>query len=134
LELLGEWLEKAEFFRRESRRYLQEGVYWAACFAAHQAVELYLKALQVALTGVHDFTHDLARLLEGLEEAGLQVPGDLYTLADALTPHYTMARYPGRKPVTYDKRLAERCVNYMERIIGWVKAQAERLRKAERES
>ncbi len=119
--LPAEWVERAEFFRREARRLLEEGVYWASCFAAQQAVELYLKAFQVALTGVHVFTHDLSRLLYTLEEAGVAVPGELYPLADALTPHYTLARYPGSKTLTYDSRIASRCVDYMERILGWLK-------------
>lgn len=119
MRLPREWIEKAEFFRREAKRYRDEGVYWATCFEAQQAVELYLKALQVALTGVHEFTHDLSRLLYFLEEAGLTVHEDLYASADALTPHYTNARYPGAKAIVYDKRVAERCIRYMERIIGW---------------
>lgn len=121
-----EWLEKAEFFRREAKRHLEEGVYWAACFEAQQAAELYLKALQVALTGSHDFTHDLSKLLEGLEALGLRPPRGLYAAADALTPHYTMARYPGRKPVVYDRRTAERCIGYMEAIVEWVVREARR--------
>ncbi len=91
------WVEKAEFFRREARRHAREGVYRAACSEAQQAVRLYLKALQVALTGLHEFTHDLSRLLYFLEDAGLNVPERLYAAADALTPHYTNARYPGVK-------------------------------------
>ena len=121
-----EWVEKAEFFRREARRHLEEGVYWAACFEAQQAVELYLKALQVSLMGTHEFTHDLSKLLRSLEELGLEVPQGLYAVADALTPHYTMARYPGRKPVVYDRSMGERCVRYMEEIIAWVERVASR--------
>ncbi len=113
-------MEKAEFFRREARRHLEEGIHWAACFEAQQAAELYLKALQLAVMGVHEFTHDLAKLLDTLREVGLEAPESVYAAADALTPHYTMARYPGRKPVVYDKRLAERCIRYMEEIVGWV--------------
>ena len=84
--MLAEWVERAEFFRREALRLLEEGVYWASCSTARRAVELYLKAFQVALTGVHVLTHDLSKLLYTLEEAGVAVPGELYPLADALTP------------------------------------------------
>ena len=35
-----------------------------------------------------------------------------------------MARYPGSKPVRYDKGLGERCIKYAERIIEWVEEQA----------
>ncbi len=115
----GEWLEKARFFYERARSDLEQGVYWAACFEAQQAVELLLKGLQVGLSGSHEFTHDLARLLRGLEALGVRVPGELYPLADALTPHYTMARYPGRKPIVYDEDTGRRCVEYAERIWRW---------------
>ena len=120
----GEWLSKAEFFYRRAAMDLEQGVYWAACFEAHQAVELLLKGLQVAVMGVHEFTHDLARLLRGLQEAGLNIPEELLAYADALTPHYTMARYPGRKPFVYDEDAGRRCVEYARRIWEWATALA----------
>ena len=45
LELPADWIEKAEVFLVNAERHLGEGVYWLACFEAHQASELYLKAL-----------------------------------------------------------------------------------------
>ena len=48
------------------------------------------------MMGVHEFTHDLSRLLSLLEEAGLEIPRELYAAADALTPHYSMVRYSGK--------------------------------------
>lgn len=39
---------------------------------------------------------------------------------DVLTPHYTMARYPGRKPFTYDKGRGERCLEGAKKIASWV--------------
>jgi len=63
LELPADWIEKAEVFLVNAERHLGEGVYWLACFEAHQASELYLKALIVALTGSHPYTHDLTERL-----------------------------------------------------------------------
>jgi len=71
---------------------LREGVYWIVCFEAQRAAELYLKALHLALTALHPYTHDLVELLESLKDAGLEPPEELYTYADALTP---TARWPG---------------------------------------
>ncbi len=102
-----EWIEKAEFFHRSCRQRFEEKVYWAVCFEAQQAIEILLKGLQVAYMGVHEFTHDLSRLLRGLEVAGIQVPRELYVYVDALTPHYTMARYPGRKPMEWAYEVAK---------------------------
>ena len=45
----------------------------------------------------------LCVLLSVLWELGLNIPRELYAYADALTPHYTMAWYPGRKPLEYNK-------------------------------
>ncbi|MET1160364.1 MAG: HEPN domain-containing protein [Thermoprotei archaeon] len=95
------------------------------CFEAQQAVELYLKALSVKLTGLYEFTHDLSKLLKYLEDAGLKIPEQLYVYADALTPHYTLARYPGSKPIVYDEAIAKRCIDYMEKIIEWIMGEAE---------
>jgi len=105
-----------------------------------------LKALHLALTGLHPYTHDLVELLDTLKDLDLEPPQDdlvelldtlkdldleppqdLYLYADALTPHYTMSRYPGRKPLTYNKGLAERCIGYARRIIEWVKEQASKV-------
>jgi len=124
IELPGEWLEKARFFHEEAKRHYNEGVYWYTCYTAHQAVEFYLKAFILALTGLHPFTHDLVELLDAIKDLGYDVPEELYTYADALTPHYTMARYPGRKPVRYNKDLGRRCLIYAEKIISWVEEKA----------
>jgi len=127
LKLPTEWVDKAEFLLRDAEAHISDGVYWMSCFEAQQAAELYLKALNLALTGLHPYTHDLVELLESLRELGLNPPESLYVYADALTPHYTMSRYPGRKPLTYDKGLAERCVKYAKRIVEWVKAEASKV-------
>jgi len=124
LRLPEEWIRKAEVFLDDAKSHLNKGNYWLACFEAQQATELYLKALLVGLTGLHPFTHDLVELIDSLKDLGLKIPENLYVYADALTPHYTLARYPGRKPVRYDKRLAERCLFYAEKIIKWVEKEA----------
>ncbi|AEM38646.1 HEPN domain protein [Pyrolobus fumarii 1A] len=123
-KLPEEWVEKARVFVEDAERHIEAGHYWLACFEAQQAAELYLKALITAVAGVHPFTHDLVELLEALRDLGFNVPEELYVYADALTPHYTLARYPGRKPVTYNKGLAKRCVRYARILIEWVESQA----------
>ncbi|MEM4029621.1 MAG: HEPN domain-containing protein [Thermofilaceae archaeon] len=125
MELPGEWVEKADVFLREAKRHIEEGIYWLSCFEAQQAAELYLKALHVAAAGLYLFTHDLSELLESLKALNFNPPDDLFVIADALTAHYTLLRYPGRKPVSYTKSLAERCVSYAEKIIEWVKRVSE---------
>ncbi len=131
MELPAEWVEKADFLLRDAEKHLSEGVYWIVCFETQQAAELYLKGLHVALTGLHPYTHDLVELLDSLRDLGLNPPENLYSYADALTPHYTMSRYPGRKPVTYNRGLAERCIRYAKRIVEWVKEEASKIESQE---
>jgi HEPN domain-containing protein/predicted nucleotidyltransferase len=121
-ELPAEWVEKARIFFENARRHLAEGHYWLTCFEAQQAAELYLKALVLRLTGVHPYTHDLVELMKAAEEVGLKVPSELKVYGDALTPHYTMARYPGRKPVSYTRDRGERCVEQARAIMEWVES------------
>ena len=123
--LPGEWVEKARVFIAEAERHRRAGYHWLACFEAQQAAELYLKALLVALAGAHPYTHDLVELMEALEQLGLRVPEELRVYGDALTPHYTMARYPGRKPLVYNDARAERCIRQARAIIEWVEAVAD---------
>ncbi len=124
MELPKEWIERADFLLKQARRNLDEGAYWFVCFEVHQAVEFYLKALSLALVGIHPYTHDLVEIMDFLVDAGLHPPEELYPLADALTPHYTLARYPGRSPVVYTREKAERCLSYGEKIVSWVKEAA----------
>ncbi len=56
-----------------------------------------------------------------MKDLGFVLEEKLYSFADALTPHYTMSRYPGRKPIVYNRKLAERCIKYAEEIIRWIK-------------
>ena len=51
----------------------------------------------MALSGAHPYTHDLVELMDAVEALGISVPEELRLYGDALTPHYTLARYPGRK-------------------------------------
>lgn len=98
MPLPSEWVEKAKVLFSDARRHLEEGRYRLTCFETQQVAELYLKALLVMLTGTYPFTHDLVELIEALRDLGLRPPEELYTYADALTPHYAMARYPGGSP------------------------------------
>lgn len=125
LKLPDDWVEKADVFLSDAERHLVEGHYWLVCFEAHQAAELYLKSLIVSLTGFHPYTHDLFELADTLRGLELKVEDEVLIACDALTPHYTFSRYPGRKAITYTRERAERCLLYSKRIITWVKGVAD---------
>jgi len=115
-----EWIERARFFLKEAERYLNDGVYWAACFNAHQSAEFYLKGILYKITNSYLFAYDLVILLDALENIGINVPEKTRLSADYLTPHYTVARYPGTKSIIYDKRRAENCLNHAKIIAEFV--------------
>ena len=123
--LLAEWVDKADVFIREAERHFSEGIYWLTCFEAQQAVELYLKAFIVGLAGAHPYTHDIVELLETLKDLDIEVPSQLILYGDALTPHYTLARYPGKKPFEYNQGRGKRCLEQAKSIIEWVKSVAD---------
>ena len=115
-----DWIERARFFLRETERHLNEGIYWAACFEAHQAAEFYLKGFLLKIINLYPFTHDLLVLIDELEKAGIEVPDEIKESADYLTPHYTGARYPGTRATVYDQRRAENCLKCAKNIASFI--------------
>jgi HEPN domain-containing protein len=125
VKLRSEWVEKGDGFLKGARRAMEEGLYWLACFNAHQAAELYLKGLLASMTGVHPYTHDLAELLEALRAIGVEPPSDVVLSSELLTPHYTLARYPGKRVYTYTAERGRMCIDCAEKIVEWVKKAAD---------
>jgi HEPN domain-containing protein len=125
IKLPIEWVEKAEVFLRNARRNYDEGVYWLTCFSAHQAVDLYLKSLIVALTGIHPYTHDLVELLDAVRAVGIEVSSEVSLACELLTPHYTLARYPGKRVYSYTSERGRLCVEYAEKVVEWVRKTAD---------
>jgi len=105
-------------FLREARRHLGEDIHRLACFEAHQASELYLDVLLVSLTGLHPYTHDLSELLDSLKALGIDVTRDVALTTELLTPHYTLARYPGKRTYTYNSVRASLCIESCEKIVS----------------
>lgn len=108
-------------FLSDAEKHLVEGHYWLVCFEAWQAAELYIKALLVALTGVHPYTHDLVELMDALAGLGVGVSETLRLYDNALAQHYTLARYPGKKPVVYNKARAQRRIEQAKNIVSGLK-------------
>ena len=118
---MSEWIEKAETFLSEAKSARDRGIHWLACFEAHQAAELYLKAFLVEKTGLHPFTHDLSSLLDEIAKLGINIPEEVYQAAEYLTPHYILSRYPRRRAIEYNERRSRMCVEMAEKIVKWVK-------------
>jgi HEPN domain-containing protein len=90
----AEWLDRARARLALARQPLPPGGYWEdLCFMAQQAAELAKAVYQHSGWGF-EFVHDLGRLLDGLVERGVGVPGPVQD-ADGLTGYATRTRYPG---------------------------------------
>ena len=116
-----EFYEKSQVFMREAYGAMKRGIYWLACFHAHQAVEFYVKALLEEKIGSYPFTHDLVTLIETLRALDIDLPEEVIKAAESLTPHYVMARYGSRGVFEYNHERARRCINNAEVILQWLK-------------
>src|SRR3954468_23557664 len=86
------------------------------CFDAQQAAEKAIKAVFIDRGIEFPYIHDLLRLLRLLEQAGEQVPQEIFE-ADRLTRFATVSRYPGSDPVPksiYDIAIAD-----AETVVNW---------------
>jgi HEPN domain-containing protein len=106
-----------------ARQPLPEGGYWEdLCYMAQQSAELAVKAVYVHKGWRFAFVHDLANLLDGLEEQEMDIP-DCVREAEKLTIYATQMRYPGMSGfVTQDDyaqilAIAEEVVTWADGVI-----------------
>ena len=98
------------------------GMWEDLCFWTQQAAELAIKAVYQQHGWLFPFIHDLAQLLNGLQQQGLMIPPDVQE-APKLTVYATLARYPGlTAPATqahYDEaiKIAEDVVNWGQSLV-----------------
>jgi HEPN domain-containing protein len=95
--------------------------YRDVAFHCQQAVEKALKALIVRRTGERPpHVHNLRELLSLLSD--FVPPSSVVEAVLALNPHYRATRYPGvaDDPDFYVARNAERLLEQMEQVSGWV--------------
>ena len=120
----SQWMRRAKSnlaLAKEAK--LDDVVLEDLCFEAQQAAEKGIKAVLV-LRGIDvPKTHEIARLLDLLEQSGLKVPDEIWK-AHALTDYAVEARYPNRiMPVTEEEYpqailLAEKVVQWAAEIIS----------------
>ena len=90
-----DWLARAKGKLALARQPLPEDGFWEGlCYMAQQAAELAVKAVYVSKGWRFAFVHDLAHLLDGLEEKGMSIPESVRD-AEKLTIYATQMRYPG---------------------------------------
>ena len=99
------WVEIAEEDYATARYGLQrrEPLVTTSCFHSQQCAEKYLKAILVFRRKAFPKTHDLDKLKNLCEQAGVIVPISSDPL-DLLTMYAVEKRYPGRAPTRQDAR------------------------------
>lgn len=126
LETANTWLKKAKsnMARAKSGRVSPDILYEDLCFDAQQAVEKALKSLCVIYGIIFPKTHDIAYLVELLEEKNVTVPEDVQN-AKILTGYAVETRYPGDyEPVNEDDYF--KAIEIAEKVLRWVKKEMDK--------
>jgi HEPN domain-containing protein len=113
-----DWLARAKGDLAFARLPLPAGaLYEDLCFHAQQAAEKALKAVYQHHGWTFQYTHDLEKLVTGLEEKGLTLPPEVDE-AIALTGFAWESRYPG-----FGERVSEKeyrdAVRHAEAVVAW---------------
>jgi len=112
-----EWLRRATSNLRLAS--LQDpGVYLEElCYHGQQAAEKAIKAVFVKLGRPFPYTHNLARLLEVLAQAGVAVPAEVREAVD-LTRFAFEARYPAVGPAVTSEQY-QQCLKIARSTVEW---------------
>lgn len=89
-----EWLNRARSDLALARQVGDKIYLEDLCFHAQQAAEKAIKALLIRHKVEFPYIHNLARLLELVEEVGVSVPSEVKRAA-RLTRYAVLTRYPG---------------------------------------
>lgn len=93
-------------------------VFVIMCYEAQQAAEMAIKARLIALDVDFPYTHNIARLLKCLEDAGDAIPDEVRA-ATMLTQFAVTTRYPRRgRQVTEEHHTA--AVQAATAVVSWV--------------
>ncbi|MCS6963236.1 HEPN domain-containing protein [Thermoflexus sp.] len=116
-----DWWVQAQADLRHARYALEGGHYEWACFAAHQAAEKGIKAL-FEHRGARVTGHALTRMLQALQDTGLEVDPNLLAAAKILDKFYVPTRYPNGLPEGaptefYTREEAEHALRCAEQVL-----------------
>jgi HEPN domain-containing protein len=119
-EFVLEWLMRARSNLERARvgRISEEIVYEDLCFDCQQTAEKALKALLISLDKEFPWTHSIARLLDLISEAGIEIPEEVERVID-LTDYAVEARYPGERELVSEEEYEE-ALKLAEAVFDWV--------------
>jgi HEPN domain-containing protein len=113
-----DWLARAKAKLVMARQPLPAGGMWEdLCYMAQQAAEVAIKAVYQQNGWLFPFIHDLAQLLNGLQQQGLTIPPEVQE-APKLTVFATLARYPGLTTATTQTSYNE-AIKIAEDVVAW---------------
>lgn len=122
LEGAKKWLQRAKsnMARAKAGRVAPEVLYEDLCFDSQQAVEKALKSVCILHEIIFPKTHDIAYLIELLENGGVTI-SDNVQQARLLTGYAVESRYPGDyEPV--DETEYIKSVEIAENVLKWVES------------
>lgn len=119
-EFVMDWLRRAKsnLARARAGKVSEDVLYEDLCFDCQQSTEKAIKALLISLDKKFLPTHSIARLLELVAEAGIDIPEEIESAID-LTDYAVKIRYPGeREPV--GKEEYKDALKIAEKVYLWV--------------
>ncbi len=127
IHLYQQWLERSRSNLERARidNYSRYILYEDMCFDCQQAVEKALKSLLVFKNVQFEWTHDIGKLINYLENNNVKVTDSIKKSA-SLSVYAVKTRYPSEdEPVTKDEfvealGLAERVYRWVTKIINKV--------------
>lgn len=114
------WIEKAKDDLDWTGHNIESGVFYGACFTAHQSIEKSLKAFVISKTGTLRKMHDVRALLEDCITIDPSFEG-LREKVLTVLPYYIETRYPMYEElVVFTKEMAEEAYEYAQDIYTFV--------------
>ncbi len=120
LDKITKWMQRAKsnLAKANAGQVSDEIFFEDICFDAQQGVEKALKALCIANEIVFPKTHDIAYLIELLEQKGVKIP-EFVLESKTMTEFAVETRYPGEyDPVTEDDYIE--ALEIANKVIQWV--------------
>ncbi len=116
----AKWLKRAQKDLSDAEFNLRNRRLEIAIFLSHQAAEKALKALQIRQLERFDKVHDLVALSKSVE-----APAEMNECCIALTPYYTITRYPdAEEKIT--ENIAKGMFSNGKKVFVWVKEKLNR--------
>ena len=112
-----EWLNRARSDLTLASAAVPDVLLDDLCFHAQQAAEKAIKAVLISRNVEFPYVHDLAQLLELIEESGEAVPPDVRS-ATALTRFAILTRYPGLSPAPSQEEYRN-AIQTAEAAVDW---------------